>query len=190
MKLPKIRFFIGECRGCSSFVLFTTGVQGTLKSRRGGCSLCGEGTVSTTKALRYVDQIMEVEWMSKGNRMKASAARAWETSLVQQMQAAGISAERLAEGGAHDLGDVRLTDFGIVVECKHAAALNVHATLAKAVKKANGYVAGVAWKRSIRKDGNTGRSPAGPDLVAIRVTDFIELLEHVDLQRYRFRDRG
>ena len=83
----------------------------------------------------------------------------WESELVRRAQDIGILAGRLAEGGITDQGDVWLLD-------------TPDSELAKVA---------VAWKRLVPRDGNTRRVPDGePDVVVMRVDDFLELLWALD----------
>lgn len=104
---------------------------------------------------------------------------AWESAIVAAAQAFGIPAERIAEGGVNDLGDVRiLTDDGTVwiVEAKHRNALNIHDTLNKAIAKSGTRNTAVIWKRSVRKKGNKRRTQVGVPVVAMEVETFLRLL--------------
>ncbi len=75
-----------------------------------------------------------------------------ETRVVDACQAAGLIAERIAEGGSKDLGDVRLfADEEWILECKDQMALNVPRALEKALQKEPEYRFGVS------KDGPQGR---------------------------------
>lgn len=101
----------------------------------------------------------------------------FETFVVRQAQAAGLIAERLAEGGAQDRGDVRvLTDTEWVLECKDRERLNIHQALEKALAKSATPDTAVAWRRFYRKKGNTNRTQDGPVIVAVTLERFLELL--------------
>jgi hypothetical protein len=114
------------------------------------------------------------------NRPKKQGTAA-ETAFVTAARGWGLVARRLPEGGSLDVGDVEVhTPDGDtwVVEVKHRTALNVHQTLHKArVKAGPRHSVAVVWKRSVRKGGNTRRTPDGePVVVAVRLADFLALL--------------
>ena len=100
-----------------------------------------------------------------------------ETADVKAAQARGLMAERLAEGGAYDRGDIRiLTDHEWIGECKARSNLNLHQTLARAIVKSGTRHTFVSWKRLVRVDGSARRVAAGPDLVAMTYDTFLDLL--------------
>ena len=102
----------------------------------------------------------------------------FETWVVNQAQNHGLVAERLAEGGSYDRGDIRiLTDREWVGECKNRAALNIHKELEDATLKAGTNHTFVVWKRLVRKDGRVNRVSAGPPVVVLSVGTFLELLQ-------------
>ena len=112
-----------------------------------------------------------------------------ETATVDAAQAAGLAAERLAEGGSKDLGDVRIWGWRIwahktdpttvrrvfVVECKDRMALNIHEALAKAIAKGGRFTV-VKWRRMARKPGNTNRTQVGEPIIAMSESLFLELI--------------
>lgn len=103
---------------------------------------------------------------------------AHETRIVRACHDAGLVAERIAEGGAYDVGDVRIYgEQEWVVECKDRERLNVHQALAKSRMKAGGLPTAVIWRRMTRKPGNTNRTQDGPIVVALALDDFLELLK-------------
>jgi hypothetical protein len=100
----------------------------------------------------------------------------FETWLVNKFNSWGdrYKAERLAEGGIKDIGDVKLKlknglipfkDF--VIEAKARQNLNVHQTLAKSKKKAGNYPVILAWKKLIKQEGNSRRTSDGESVVYI-----------------------
>ena len=102
---------------------------------------------------------------------------AHETRIVRAAQNAGLVAERIAEGGVHDLGDVRIfADQEWIIECKDRERLNVHQTLEKAQAKAGTPWVAVVWRRMTRKAGNERRTQDGPIVVAVDLERFLELL--------------
>lgn len=110
-----------------------------------------------------------------------------ETATVKAAEAAGLYAERIAEGGPNDLGDVRIWGSagvrdgqvqpvaGFIVECKDRMALNIHEALQKAINKSGRYTV-VKWRRMARKSGNTRRHEVGEPVVAMTESLFLELL--------------
>lgn len=102
------------------------------------------------------------------NKPKAQGT-ANETRRVGVHQWAGLSADRLSEGGRYDPGDVWIVahpgddpdEVGWIDECKARANLNPHQTLAKALAKAGHMRVMVSHKRLVRKDGNQRRTPDG-----------------------------
>lgn len=101
---------------------------------------------------------------------------ALETAVVRACHDAGLVAERIAEGGANDLGDVRVyAEETWVVESKARMALNVHEALEKAIGK-GGPRTVVYWRRMARKPGNQRRHQVGVPVVAMTLDAFLELL--------------
>jgi len=103
---------------------------------------------------------------------------AWESTVVTLANTFGLEAERIAEGGSNDLGDVYIytDDQTWVVEAKHRDRLNIHETVHKARQKAKPYPAVVWWKRSTRKAGNDRRSMVGVPVVAMDIETFLKLI--------------
>lgn len=104
---------------------------------------------------------------------------AWESAIVAAAQAVGLQAERIAEGGSNDLGDVRIiTQDGTewIIEAKHRNALNIHETMQKAIVKSGTRNTAVWWKRTARKKGNTRRSQVGIPSVSMPGDTFLKLL--------------
>jgi hypothetical protein len=91
-----------------------------------------------------------------------------------------MRAERLAEGGSKDRGDVRIitSNEEIVLECKARQALNVTRELAKARAKNPGGITGVLWKRIKPAEGKKVRVPDGERyVVSLTLDDFLYLVE-------------
>lgn len=102
---------------------------------------------------------------------------AMETRIVRAAQDAGLVAERIAEGGANDLGDVRIyAEAEWVIEAKDRMQLNIHQTLERALAKSQTPHTAVVWRRMVRKAGNTNRTQDGPVVVAMTLDTFLELL--------------
>jgi hypothetical protein len=109
----------------------------------------------------------------------------FETWMVNWLNKASTvgSAERLAEGGLKDLGDIRfVTDYGLewFIECKAAERLNVTRVLSNARRKSgSGKTTMLAWKRLVKPgEGKTRRVPDGEPVVIVMGLDtFHELLK-------------
>lgn len=100
-----------------------------------------------------------------------------ETAVVKQAQAAGLIAERLAEGGAQDRGDVRIyTDTEWVLEVRDRQQMNIHQALEKALHKSGTLDTAVVWRRMARAEGSSRRHQDGPVVVAMTLDRFLELL--------------
>jgi hypothetical protein len=100
-----------------------------------------------------------------------------ESRIVAAAQSAGLIAERLAEGGSADRGDVRIwTDTEWVLECKDRMNLNVPRALEKALLKSGTPDTALVWRKMARKNGNTNRTQDGPVVVAVTLDRFLELL--------------
>ena len=99
-----------------------------------------------------------------------------ETRIVNTAQKAGLIAERLAEGGAYDKGDIRIySDRELVGEVKDRMSLNLPATLEKAILKSGSRDAFVVWRKMKRTSG-AYRVQDGPIVVAVTLDRYIELL--------------
>lgn len=101
-----------------------------------------------------------------------------ETRIVRAAQDAGLVAERIPEGGAADLGDVRIwAEDEWVVEAKTVMALNIHEALEKALRKSGTPHTVVWWRRMGRKQGQERRSQVGTPIVAMTPDMFLELVK-------------
>lgn len=78
------------------------------------------------------------------SKVKAQGT-AFETQIVQQAKSQGWQAERLAEGGSHDMGDVYLGKRPVTVKP----------------------IVMLAWKRLVPKPGATRRQPDGEPIVFV-----------------------
>lgn len=110
---------------------------------------------------------------------------AFETWTRKALNALGIQARRLAEGGSYDEGDVEAHlpgDTRWVIECKARAALNVQDTLAKARRKAGGAPVILIWKRLVRVTGKQKRQPVAgePIVVILGWDDFVKLITQAE----------
>lgn len=115
------------------------------------------------------------------SKPKAQGTR-HESWIVTELQALGIQARRLAEGGAADEGDVEATIAGTrwVLEGKARQNLNVQKTLGKARKKAGGESpVAVVWKRLVKVAGYTNRQPVEGERITVTISweDFLRLLK-------------
>lgn len=113
----------------------------------------------------------------------------YETSIVNRLNewsckvSRPFFAQRIAEGGIADRGDIDL-DLGaddrlpLVIEAKHRQALNLHQTVAKANRKAGLSRSVVFWKKLTRKAGAERRTADGvAEVVAMDVDTFLWLLD-------------
>lgn len=101
----------------------------------------------------------------------------FETWVVRVAQKHGLIAERLAEQGSNDRGDIRIyCDTEWVLEAKDRMQLNLHQTLEKATLKSGTLNTGVVWRKMTRKPGNQNRTQDGPVIVAITLERFLQLL--------------
>lgn len=118
-------------------------------------------------------------------RLRRAKGVAFESAVVAKVQACGLMARRLPEGGPDDQGDVEVwlpDGRRVVVECKHTDALSVHRVMAKTLRKAArgrhpASASAVCWKRG-RKTGDSGRSVTvepGP-VVVMALDEWIGLL--------------
>jgi hypothetical protein len=105
-----------------------------------------------------------------------------ESWIVKELEAAGIKARRLAEGGADDEGDVETYIHGDrwVLEGKARQTLNIQATLGKARKKAGGHRVALVWKRLVKVSGYQNRQPVAGERVVVVLgwDDFLFLVQN------------
>jgi hypothetical protein len=107
---------------------------------------------------------------------------AFETWTRKALNALGIRARRLAEGGQYDEGDVETyLDHPTrrwVVECKATSSLNVQRILGKARRKAGGDPVVLVWKRLVRVPGKKLRQPIDGERIVVVLgwDDFVRLL--------------
>jgi hypothetical protein len=111
----------------------------------------------------------------------------FETWIVSQIDTAlwpWGRAQRIAEGGVNDEGDVSYYDgFNQrwVVEAKATQTLNVTRVLGKARKKGGRYTV-LIWKRLTKTKGNTNRTPDGePVVVVVPFELWVELMRRENL---------
>jgi hypothetical protein len=109
-----------------------------------------------------------------------------ESWIVKALEACGITARRLAEGGADDEGDVEAGINGErwILEGKARQTLNVQATLGKARRKAGGLKVAVVWKRLVKVAGYQNRQPVEGERIVVILSwdDFMSLVrKHSDL---------
>lgn len=115
------------------------------------------------------------------SKPKAQGTR-HESWIVKELDAVGITARRIAEGGSADEGDVETTINGErwVLEGKATQTLNVQKILGKARKKAGGTTpVAVIWKRLVKVAGMTNRQPVEGErtVVILSWEDFINLVK-------------
>ena len=112
-----------------------------------------------------------------------------ESWIVKALQALGLNARRLAEGGSDDEGDVEafISDRRWVLEGKARQTLNVQQTLGKARKKAGGDTpVAVVWKRLVRVPGMKNRQPVEGERVVVILSwdDFESLVRNAQSQEH------
>jgi hypothetical protein len=105
-----------------------------------------------------------------------------ESWIVKELDAIGVTARRIAEGGSADEGDVEANINGErwVLEGKATQTLNVQKILGKARKKAGGDTpVAVIWKRLVKVAGMVNRQPVEGErtVVILSWEDFINLLK-------------
>jgi len=109
---------------------------------------------------------------------------AYETFCVNRLNEMPYTkAQRLAEGGMNDKGDllVEKNKFDMVCECKNRTNLNLHQTLNKAIQKSGQFETVVYWKKLKRKGENNKRSADGePEVVAMTPEFFEWLLSQIN----------
>ena len=90
-----------------------------------------------------------------------------------------MKAQRFAEGGSNDLGDIQLFVDGVeyFIEAKSRQNLNIHQSLEKALEKSGDKNTVLFWKKLKRQSGNKRRSNDGmPEVVSMTYELFIDLL--------------
>ena len=105
---------------------------------------------------------------------------AHESATVKALKSVGIRANRLAEGGSADEGDVEtwIAEVRWVLEGKATQTLNIQKTLGKARRKAGGSTpVAVVWKRLVKVAGIKNRQPVEGEriVVVMGLEDFLML---------------
>tara|TARA_B100000902_G_scaffold398298_1_gene464582 strand:+ start:3796 stop:4149 length:354 start_codon:yes stop_codon:yes gene_type:complete len=105
----------------------------------------------------------------------------YETNIVNRLnKIENFKAQRFAEGGSNDLGDIQLfiDDEEFFIEAKSRQNLNLHQTLDKAVTKSGDINTLVFWKKLKRKNNNERRTNDGvPEVISMSYELFVKLLE-------------
>jgi Holliday junction resolvase len=105
----------------------------------------------------------------------------YETNIVNRLNKIdNFKAQRFAEGGSNDLGDIQLfiDDEEFFIEAKSRQNLNLHQTLDKAIYKSGDINTLVFWKKLKRKSNNERRSNDGvPEVISMSYELFVKLLE-------------
>ena len=105
----------------------------------------------------------------------------YETNIVNRLNKIdNFKAQRFAEGGSNDLGDIHLfiDDEEFFIEAKSRQNLNLHQTLDKAINKSGDINTLVFWKKLKRKSNNERRSNDGvPEVISMSYELFVKLLE-------------
>lgn len=86
------------------------------------------------------------------SKSKAQGTR-FETAIVKAAEAFGLKAERIAEGGINDKGDVYIDG-----------------------NYADDKIVALAWKRLVNKGGARRQADGEPVVVVIGLSDFLDLL--------------
>lgn len=97
-----------------------------------------------------------------------------ETWLVKQAGLYGLKARRAPNNAKSEDVLIEVAGQQIVHEVKDRASMSLHPVLKVAVDE-HGYKSAVVWHRK-RKSASGRRVPAGPTLVAVTVTRYLELL--------------
>ena len=90
-----------------------------------------------------------------------------------------MKAQRFADGGSNDLGDIQLFVDGVeyFIEAKSRQNLNIHQSLEKALEKSGDKNTVLFWKKLKTRDGNSRKSSDGmPEVVSMSYDLFIKLL--------------
>ena len=105
----------------------------------------------------------------------------YETNIVNRLNKVNnFKAQRFAEGGSNDLGDIQLfiVDEEFFIEAKSRQNLNLHQTLDKAINKSGELNTLVFWKKLKRKTNNERRTNDGvPEVISMSYELFVKLLE-------------
>ncbi len=105
----------------------------------------------------------------------------YETNIVNRLNSvSNFRAQRFAEGGSNDLGDIQLFigEEEFFIEAKSRQNLNLHQTLDKAITKSGDTNTLVFWKKLKRKDNNSRRTNDGiPEVISMSYDLFVKLLE-------------
>lgn len=141
----------------------------------------GRGNQTTPHLVPTRDEPCAASW-NKGNAVLRTRPKdlgtKHETRIVNAAQDAGLIAERIAEGGQYDIGDVRIwAEDEWILEAKDRERLNVHQALENAQLKSGTTRTAVVWRRMVRKPGNTNRTQDGPIVVALDLDSFLRLLK-------------
>ena len=105
----------------------------------------------------------------------------YETNIVNRLNnVSNFRAQRFAEGGSNDLGDIQLFigEEEFFIEAKSRQNLNLHQTLDKAITKSGDTNTLVFWKKLKRKDNKSRRTNDGiPEVISMSYDLFVKLLE-------------
>ena len=106
----------------------------------------------------------------------------YETNIVNRLnKEIDFKAQRFAEGGSNDLGDIQLFvgDEEFFIEAKSRQNLNAHQSLDKAISKSGSKNTILFWKKLKKTEGNTRRSSDGiPEIVSMSYELFIKLINN------------
>lgn len=109
----------------------------------------------------------------------------YESNIVNRLnEHINFKAQRLAEGGSLDKGDIELiikNNRIIYIEAKSRQNLNIHQALGKAIEKSHTTNTVLFWKKLKLKKGNTKRTVDGvPEVVTLPYDLFVDLLNKIE----------
>ena len=109
----------------------------------------------------------------------------YESNIVSRLnQFKRFKAQRLAEGGSLDKGDIELiinNNDIYYIEAKARQNLNLHQSLDKALDKSKSENTIVFWKKLKLQKGNNKRTNDGiPEVVTMSYQLFVKLLNNID----------
>ena len=118
------------------------------------------------------------------NKAKKQGTK-YESNIVSRLnQFKRFKAQRLAEGGSLDKGDIELIINNkdvYYIEAKARQNLNVHQSLDKAIQKSKSENTLLFWKKLKLQKGHTKRTNDGvPEVVTMSYKLFIKLLSNIE----------
>jgi len=109
----------------------------------------------------------------------------YESNIVVRLNYyKNFKAQRLAEGGSLDKGDIELIINNkdlFYIEAKARQNLNIHQSLDKAIKKSKSKNTILFWKKLKLQKGHSKRTNDGvPEVVTMSYELFIKLMNNID----------